>query len=204
MADPKKSRRRYHDARNAATYLDTEERPNVYLVDGGVSDNIGARRMLAEIYHAGGVMALAEEESMELPEQLLYIVVNSQAEAHHDWVKGSSVPSVVDVLSAVSSVGIYRYNFDTVELLRESAVRWSREARDHGIPMEARVAEVAFDHVADPEERAFLNDVATSFTLPDETIDRLIEVGGRLLRESSEYQAFVASFGGAVSAPDGP
>jgi NTE family protein len=130
--------------------------------------------------------------------------VNSQAEAHHDWVKGSSAPSVIDVLSAVSSVGIYRYNFDTVELLRESAARWSREVKDHGDTMEARVVEVAFDHVADPEERAFLNNVATSFTLPDETIDRLIEVGGRLLRESSEYQAFVASFGGAVSAPDGP
>ncbi len=47
--------------------------------------------------------------------------------------------------------------------------------------------EVAFEALADEEEREFFNNVATSFKLDDETVDRLIEVGGRLLRESPEF-----------------
>ena len=47
--------------------------------------------------------------------------------------------------------------------------------------------EVAFEILADEEEREFFNNVPTSFVLDDETVDRLIEVGGRLLRESPEF-----------------
>ena len=39
----------------------------------------------------------------------------------------------------------------------------------------------------------FFNAVGTSFNLDDETVDRLIEVGRRLLRESPDFQQLVAS-----------
>jgi NTE family protein len=55
------------------------------------------------------------------------------------------------------------------------------------------IVEIAFDNLKDPEERKFFNSVKTSFNLDDATVDRLIEVGGRLLRESPEYQKLLAS-----------
>jgi NTE family protein len=76
-------------------------------------------------------------------------------------------------------------------LLRESARQWSEEVVKHGGILETQVAEVAFDSLQDPVERKYFNEVKTSFKLSDEEIDRLIEVGGRLLRETPEYQEFL-------------
>ena len=59
--------------------------------------------------------------------------------------------------------------------------------------MTAHVAEVAFEYLDDPKERAFFDGVETSFNLDDETVDRLIEVGGRLLRESPDFKEFLGT-----------
>ncbi len=79
LAEPAKSRRRYHEARGVVTYLDREERPYIFLVDGGVADNVGARRILADVIESGGVMSLAQGRRLDLPEHVVYIVVNAQA-----------------------------------------------------------------------------------------------------------------------------
>jgi NTE family protein len=162
-------------------------------VDGGVADNIGARRILADVTHAGGAWRLAVESEIEIPESLLYIVVNAQAGGKHDWDAKASLPSLRSVLSSISGTGIYRYNFETVELLRESVAQWADQAAKRGTRFDPYVAEVAFDSLSDPKEREFFNEVATSFNLDDTTIDRLIEVGGRLLRESNDFKQFLSS-----------
>jgi NTE family protein len=68
LANPTQSRRRYHEARSAKTYLDREKRPYIFLVDGGVADNIGARRIMADVIVAGGAWDLAEKTDLEIPE----------------------------------------------------------------------------------------------------------------------------------------
>ena len=60
------------------------------------------------------------------------IVVNAQA-AHQDWPKSPRVPSARRTLSSLSGTSIYNYNFETQELLRESAASWVREAAAHGL-----------------------------------------------------------------------
>jgi len=90
-------------------------------------------------------------------------------------------------------VGIYRYNFETIELLREAADKWSRQSAKRGETMHSSVVEVAFGNLEDAKEREFFNDVETSFNLDDTTVDRLINVGGRLLRESPDFQKFLAN-----------
>jgi len=190
---PRTSRRRYHEARISATYLDPKERPYIFLVDGGVADNIGARRIIADVVSAGGVLNLAERGDLKLPEYVLYIVVNAQAGGHHSWDSRARVPSLTSVLSTISGTGMYRYNFETIELLREGSKRWASEANKQGHPVEAFVSEVAFESLANKEERQYFDGVKTSFSLDDATIDRLIEVGGRLLRESPDFQDFLGA-----------
>jgi len=191
LADPRRSRRRYHDARLAAAYLDRHKRPYVFLVDGGVADNIGARRILSDVIDAGNPLALAEKTNLAIPERLLYIIVNAQVAGKPTSTKKPATPSLRTTLSLVSGTGIYRYNFETIELLRESVAAWSQQVESHGL-MQADVVEVAFDYLEDAEERVFFDGIATSFNLDDETIDRLIEVGGRLLRESPDFKDFIA------------
>ena len=57
----------------------------------------------------------------------------------------------------------------------------------------AYLIDVAFSALEDPGERDFFNAIGTSFNLDDETVDRLIAVGRRLLRESPDFQQLVAS-----------
>ena len=55
----------------------------------------------------------------------------------------------------------------------------------------------------DPRERSYFLNLPTSFVLPAEAVDRLREVAGRLLRESTEFQALVKDLGGAPAAATG-
>jgi len=43
------------------------------------------------------------------------------------------------------------------------------------------------------EERMLFNNIATSFSLPDDEVDRLIESVHRLLEASPEFQELVAT-----------
>ena len=72
-----------------------------------------------------------------------------------------------------------------------SAQQWGREAANRGHGLNVQVAEVAFDNLKDAKDREFFDGVATSFNLGDEAVDRLIAVGGQLLRESPEFLQFL-------------
>ena len=47
---------------------------------------------------------------------------------------------------------------------------------------------LSFDALPDAAERAFFNGVPTTFSLPAETVTRLIEVGGKLLRAATDFE----------------
>ena len=59
--------------------------------------------------------------------------------------------------------------------------------------------EVAEHQIEDPDERDFFDNVPTSLGLDDETVDRLVEIGRRLLRESEEFQELLAQLSLAPS-----
>ncbi len=62
---------------------------------------------------------------------------------------------------------------------------------------------MSFDGIADPKERSYFLNQPTSFVLPAESVDRLREVAGRLLRESTEFQALVKELGGTPAPATG-
>lgn len=51
---------------------------------------------------------------------------------------------------------------------------------------------LGFNNLADAGERRFFEALPSNFKLPAVTVDRLSEVGGRLLRESPEFQRLLA------------
>jgi NTE family protein len=54
------------------------------------------------------------------------------------------------------------------------------------------MAQVTFDALKDPAERAYFRQVKTRLALPKEQVDRLREVGGRLLREAPAFRRLLA------------
>jgi NTE family protein len=50
------------------------------------------------------------------------------------------------------------------------------------------LSDVDFNNIEDESERHFFETLPTSFKLPSETVDKLNDAGGRLLRNSAEFQ----------------
>jgi NTE family protein len=188
---PGESRRKHHAARLAVSYLDSEVRPYVFLLDGGVADNIGARRIIADVTLEGGNRELGGSDDSEIPEYVIFILVNAQAGGRHEWDTKQSLPALGSVMNSISGTGIYRYNFETIELLRRRADEWETHAAKRGLSLDTFVAEVAFENLSDASERKFFNEISTTWNLDDETVDRLIEAGGRLLRDSPDFKQFM-------------
>jgi NTE family protein len=194
LLDRKGSLRRFRAAQVAESFLDAKKRKYIHLVDGGVADNLGLRGPLDNVILVGGIRVRLEQLGGARPSHIAVVVVNAEVHPEPAFNLAAAAPGLGSILSAVSGVQIYSYNFETLELMRESLHRWAHEvtAAD-GRPARAYVPEVAFDAIEDPEERTYFNALPTSFSLPGESVDRLIEVGGRLLRESPEFRALVGA-----------
>lgn len=183
------SRRRRRDAEQVATYLD-KKRAYIHLVDGGVADNLGLRGPLETITLAGGIRARFRQLAVERPSHIAVIVVNAEVHPDPPYSVTAAGPGLAAMLSAVSGVQIYSYNFETLELVNENLREWRAELSrdDPARPIDTYISEIAFAGVADDQERHYLNELPTSFSLSDEQIDRLIAVGRRELRRSPEFQ----------------
>ncbi len=188
------ARRRFRSASIAKSYLDADDRKYIHLVDGGIADNLGLRGPLEGILLSGGIRERLERLGLAHPRFIVVVAVNAQGQSSRglDLIPGA--PSLGSMIGSVSGVQIQSYNFETLELMRSSMENWARELPPdaEGRAIQTYLVEVAFETLADEEEREFFNNVATSFVLDDETVDRLIEVGGRLLRENPGFVSLLA------------
>ena len=189
------ARRRFRSASIAASYLDADDRKYIHLVDGGIADNLGLRGPLEGILLSGGIRERLEGLGLRHPRFIVVVAVNAQGQSSKGLDLFPGAPSLGTIIGSVSGVQIQSYNFETIELLRASMEGWAQELPPdpEGRAVQTYLVEVAFETLADEEEREFFNNVATSFALDDETVDRLIEVGGRLLRESPEFVRLLAN-----------
>lgn len=183
--------------RNLISYLDAEDRPFIHLVDGGVADNLGLRGLLDVSAMNGGFDALLDRWALGHVRKIAVIVVN--AAAHHDkrWNRGSN-PDFVDVFQAVTERMTQLSSSRTIADLKAEMEQWRKSDPTGGTEGKSERAfhlvDVSFDKMEDPEERKFFYDLPTTLSLPASTVDRLREVGGRLLRESAEFQRVRAGF----------
>jgi NTE family protein len=101
-------------------------------------------------------------------------------------------PPLGDLISSVTDTQLHRYNEDTMQLLDLSVKQWARSLSEHGHAVRPQIIEISAMGISDPEDRKFFNNVPTSLTLDDESIDRLIRIARQLVRESSEFQLLVS------------
>jgi NTE family protein len=180
------------------TYQDRELRPNVHLIDGGLTDNLGVRGPLELIDLAGGAYPAMKSLGVRGVRKHVFIVINAESRvSRFDIDQSPSMPDALVTAQAAAQIPLIRYSFETLELLRASFERWraevSRAAAGESDPVYAPDADfilinINLQAVRDPVERKALLEMQTTLSLTDEQVDRLLRVGGELLRESEGFQ----------------
>jgi NTE family protein len=182
------SHRARYRARELNSFIDSRERPYLHLVDGGVSDNLGLRAIM-------DAFLISETDTnittFRPVDRIAILFVNAEHRPRRGWDRKANPPGMFSLGSKSSSIPMGRYSYETVELLREKLVHWKGVAdqrRGRTNSLEFYLIEISFQQLADEKERDYFQNLKTSFRLPAEAVDRLRDVGGRLLSESSEYQ----------------
>jgi len=177
------------------SYLDKEQRPYIHLVDGGITDNLGIRALYDRVTLLGGA-ANAARLLGQTPGIIVVLVVNAQTHAKKPMDLSSAAPSSAKVVSAVSGAQLGRYNIESIALIEESLQQWAAELSTTGQPVIPYFIKLDFESIGDEKTRHIFNNMATSFSLPGEEVDDLIEAGHRLLQASPEYQALLSQIRG--------
>jgi NTE family protein len=200
------SERQFYLANNIAPFLDSQKKPYIHAVDGGVADNIGLRAVLDRVIGRGSAWKTIKGTPMENIRKAVFVVVNAETQPDTKWDRVEAIPPFGAMFSSYSSISIERYNEETIALLKESVKSWADEIRNQRCEgktvstapgscgdIEFYVVEVKFDALKDETERMHFKRLPTAFKLPSEEIDKLRDVAHRLLVNSEEYQRFLSS-----------
>lgn len=195
------SSRRFDLANDMLPFLDSQKKPYIHLVDGGVADNLGLRAALERVTLLGDPWTTLKYANLENTHKIAFILVNAETAINDKWDRFEQVPPLVAMLDSYSSIAIERYNRETVALLVESFPRWADEIRrgrcgsnpistEPGTcgDIEFYLVQVRFDALDDEVQRNFLKRLPTSFVLQPQEVDRLREAARRILSESPEFQ----------------
>ncbi|HSJ99397.1 MAG TPA: patatin-like phospholipase family protein, partial [Myxococcota bacterium] len=119
------SRRRLRQAQVLQSYLDAKRRW-VFLLDGGISDNLGLRFSFERSIEEGGFLRVLERGGLGRPRQIVMIVVNAETEKEFREEEGGLIATgLATLVGAVSGIQIRSFNFETIELVRTSFQQWS-------------------------------------------------------------------------------
>jgi len=215
---PRPAARAIRRLRELSSYSDSVHRPFIHLVDGGVSDNLGLRGVLDILETFEALHSLGEATPLDDVRRIAIFVVNSRSSPRLTWDEAERAPGTVALLIRTTGVPIDAYSSDTVELLRDIQARWQalRRIRESSALSTDRdpalnevvnapdvglyVVDVSFQALEDSEEAEYLNNLPTSFELPDEAVDRLRAAAGKIVLTSPEFQRLLKDAGARVAA----
>ena len=201
--------------REMRAFQDSQNRPYLHVVDGGLADNLGMRVLLEVMETLEASRAQGRKTRADNVKRIVVFVVNSLSVPRTDWDTRERPPSDLVILLKATGVPIDRYSYESVELLKDIIARWQtlRALKQSGafanagnaalgrpvdVPdIELYAIDVSFSAHPDPAERAYLNELPTSFRLTDEEVDRLRAAAGAIMRASPEYQRLIADLAGA-------
>ncbi|MGH8531237.1 MAG: patatin-like phospholipase family protein [Gammaproteobacteria bacterium] len=205
-------------AERRVAYTDTEidpitntkqaSRKYIHLTDGGVADNIGLREPLTAIAGTDSSWSVLRRINLKQVDKLVVIVVNAGTNPETQRDRTPKVPGLFDTVMTVATIPLDNYSFETLELLRATVNDFNEEMRlvsgckelaagkgpqcALDIPMPHHVeffpVEVALEYIESDQDRNWFKNLPTSFELSLETVDKLREVGRKILREDPQFK----------------
>ena len=172
-------------------------RPHVHLLDGGLSDNVGARGPMEFVSHFDSIVEGTRFAGYRGVRRAVFIVVNAETSARAAEDRLPDVPGPLRTALALADIPINRNSATALAHQRALLETWqaevgaahargdfevyARDARFHLI-------EVSLADLPDPALREQLMAVPTSLQLPAEQVDALRREAAAALRRSSAFQ----------------
>jgi NTE family protein len=180
------------------------QRGFIHLVDGGVSDNLGMRRLTDYVAKAGGigaVMAMLDARQAPgtvVPRRIVLISVNSESSDGLPIDQSAEVPGTLEVLRAMVYGGLGRVSKETSLVFGDAVEQWRTELRSDPRWVAEGLAdifsiEIRLTEMDDPDLRRQVLGIPTAFRISDEARGLLRAAARRSLEQSAEYRRFVQS-----------
>jgi NTE family protein len=180
----------------ADSYRDSQERPYIHLVDGGLVDNLGVRGLLDRAISSGSLNASFGLLPPGSVRKIVLISVNSERDTADRIDSSDRVPSNLQVLDALVFGAGSRLTTETTAMVNDVTRRLSEELRADrrrpGSPFapdaDLHVINVSLRELRDTALRQTLLRVPTALTILPIQVRQLQAAGRQALRESPEFQ----------------
>ena len=182
-------------ANELLSYQDVEKRPNIHLLDGGLSDNVALRGLIEGANVMGGLERLLKEGHVKQVRKLVVLLVNAETSPDVLEYRSDHIPAISRAMGALIDLPINRYSYQTITLMQQGVekarlqLRTTPRAADSPFAPDADVyfINAGLSEVADPDERRSLMNIPTTLYLTDPQIDQLLLAASRLIRKDSEF-----------------
>ena len=177
-------------------YLDAKKRPYIYLLDGGLSDNIGMREVLENTAFYGDIESTFVSLGTKQIRKLVYLMVSAETSPDPDQYILNEIPGLMRVSRALVDIPINRYSTDTLEFMKQSVEQWRTQLLDRPQGVESAftpdadiyIINASFTEMENLEEQIRLMNIPTNLALTGEQVDHLLQAGSQLLRNDKEFQ----------------
>jgi NTE family protein len=177
-------------------YLDPTTPPYLTLVDGGVTDNLGLRSIFSNVMLYEGTKELQSViGSKSAIKHIVMLVVNASTTGITDIGKSREMPSILDVLTAVTDIQLHRYNLESNSLLKRELIEWTESLSGQNTQIEPYFIELSIDGTKNIETHLFFNKIPTGFYLEKDQVDRVIDMARQLLRQDPAYKRLLLNIG---------
>jgi len=205
-----------HTCDDANPYeIDAENHRYLYLMDGGLVDNLGLTYVIRE-YRTGFIRERIENGRID---KLVVVIVDAVTEPPEDLESKAIAPGLFKVGVKTGTTGMDNYSAALTEIVRhellevlpqmrkthESCRAALRESCPEGMTLEealpkppaealvdAYVIDINFRRITDERKRRSFLSIITSFFLPSEDVRGLIEEGRRLAVEHPELRRLIS------------
>jgi NTE family protein len=185
-------------------------------VDGGVADNVGMRSVLDVLELMEALQSVGYTTPLDHIRNIIVFVVNSLSIPKVSWDKSESAPGTLQIMVKAAGVPIDHYSYESTELLRDMQAKWRamrlvRKSSAFAAEKDKTVTaalhtpeatiyaiDVSFSQLKDNDERAYLNELPTSFHLEPEQVDRLRAAAGKIILQSPDFRRLIEDQGGRI------
>lgn len=178
------------------------DRQFVHLVDGGVSDNLGLRRISDFVEQVGGVKpvlaAMHDDRNgpVSMPRRIVFIAINSERSASLPIDKQAEVPTMFEVLDTMVFGALSRYSRETSLVFSDAVEQWRRELRSDAADtsdFDIFLIQINLSDLRDKQVRERALAIPTAFRITEDDRSLLRQAAALALQQSSELQRFVQS-----------